>query len=225
MTGVSAAALAKRYPVLYHMAWDGSWPSILQHGLLSTSTLLDRLGMLGAARQEIESLHRPDSVPVRNGAMSVVFRDQKPMGDSGLQRCLQGGLKPADWYRMLNQFVFFWVTQERLMKLLDARAYRGQSSVVITLETSRLLAKHQADVVLSPINSGCTKPFPHPRGPDTFQPLHQYPFDALVKKRGRSGEPVVELAVRGGVPNVSDIAELVQEYKLLKPVKTLWRRP
>jgi hypothetical protein len=33
--------LASRYPVLFHMAEDGSWESIRERGLLSTSALLD----------------------------------------------------------------------------------------------------------------------------------------------------------------------------------------
>ena len=36
--------LWQQYPVLYHIAWGGSWPSIKEHGLLSTKALLRSYG-------------------------------------------------------------------------------------------------------------------------------------------------------------------------------------
>jgi hypothetical protein len=44
--------------VLYHMAEDGSWESIRQIGLLSTSALLDRFEVEGERRYAIESTRR-----------------------------------------------------------------------------------------------------------------------------------------------------------------------
>ena len=32
--------LSDNYPVLYHIAWGGSWPSIRENGLLSSKALL-----------------------------------------------------------------------------------------------------------------------------------------------------------------------------------------
>ena len=46
------------------------------------------------------------------------------MSDAGLYKCLCDGLTPREWYRMLNSKVFFWVTRERLEKMLNARAYK-----------------------------------------------------------------------------------------------------
>ncbi len=33
--------LVTRYPRLFHIAWEGNWPSIREHGLLSARALLD----------------------------------------------------------------------------------------------------------------------------------------------------------------------------------------
>ena len=52
---MDAAGLASMYPRLYHMAEEGSWPSIRRHGLLSTSALLDRCLVSGRRRAGIES--------------------------------------------------------------------------------------------------------------------------------------------------------------------------
>jgi hypothetical protein len=47
--------LASRYPVLFHMAEDGSWESIRERGLLSTSALLDLFEVEAEERFAIES--------------------------------------------------------------------------------------------------------------------------------------------------------------------------
>jgi hypothetical protein len=60
---------------------------------------------------------------------TAVIRDQKPMSDGGLVRALQDGLKPRDWYRILNKKVFFWLTRERLETLVNAREYREEPAV------------------------------------------------------------------------------------------------
>ena len=54
--------LASRYPVLFHMAEDGSWESIRARGLLSTSALLDLFEVEGELRLAIESARRPEMV-------------------------------------------------------------------------------------------------------------------------------------------------------------------
>jgi hypothetical protein len=56
-----------------------------------------------------------------------------------------------------------------------------------------MVARHQERIVLSPMNSGCTKPYPHPRGLGTFLPIEEYPYDVWVARR-RGREPLVEVA-------------------------------
>lgn len=190
------------------MAADGSWQSIRLHGLLSTSALLDLFQVEGEARNRIEAQHRPEYIRITHSFYGEAWiRDQKPMDDSGLRRALKDGLKPEDWYRLLNQRVFFWVTTERLERLIHARAYRDRPHLVLSVNTASLLAAHADHVSLSPMNSGATKPFPHARGLDTFLPLTEYPFE---ERRRRSGEPIVELAVTGGVPHIAGMVRRVE---------------
>ena len=58
--------LIEQYPKLYHMAEAGSWPLILNHGLLSTSALLDLLECPPDQQELIESRHRPEKVHLHN---------------------------------------------------------------------------------------------------------------------------------------------------------------
>jgi hypothetical protein len=108
----------------------GSWPGIERHGLRSTTALLDLFEVAGSDRERIESQHRPESETIHHPRYgTAVIRDQKPMSDGGLVRALQDGLKPRDWYRILNKKVFFWLTRERLETLVNAREYREEPAV------------------------------------------------------------------------------------------------
>ena len=155
------------YPFLYHMAEPGTWPSIRTLGLLSTSALLDLCGIVGEERWTVESQHRPIAVSLpceKYG--TVVLRDQKPMSDAALLRCLTHGMAPADWYQCLNRKVFFWVNEKRLNGML--RAYSGREHLVLIVDANKLLNRPSLSVTLSPINSGNTRRKPGPRGRDTF---------------------------------------------------------
>ena len=203
VTDAELAELLQDCPTLYHMAERGSWPSIRQHGLLSTSALLDLYGKHGAERAAVEGQRRPGPVAMEHRAFGrAVIRDQRPMDDAGLTRCLTDGLRPEDWYRMLNGKVFFWLTRARLLRLLNAAPYRNAEHDVLELEAAPLVAAYRDAMTLSPINSGTTMRFPAARGLATFLSIGEYPYAHWRTKRSR-GERVVELAVAGGVPDVA----------------------
>jgi hypothetical protein len=206
------------------MAEDGSWDSISKQGLLSTSALLDLYEVGGGKRRVIESQHRADSIKIsRSGLPDAVIRDQKPMSDSALEKCLTDGITPSQWYEILNEKVFFWLSQRRLRRLLGARAYRDFPQTVLTLDTESLVKAHSKRVLLSPINSGSTIMKPQPRGKDTFRSIEDYPFDYWRKKRARRNA-VVELVVPGGVKDIMDHVIAVHRVVETKPAE-IWRRP
>ena len=195
--------LIEKYPYLYHMAEKNSWSKISKQGLLSTSALLDLYEYDGAQRIQIEASLRPANVVIRHKQYGeAVIRDQHPMSDKGLQRCLSDGLTPTQWYKLLNERVFFWVTEERLIRLLSAGHYASAEHDVLVLDTAKIVKDYEKKITLCPMNSGCTKPFPHPRGKDTFLPIAKYPWEHWLEKRGRKGETVVEVAVIGSLQNV-----------------------
>lgn len=211
-------------PTLYHMAERGSWLSIKTHGLMSTSALLDSYDIAGSRRTDIEARRRSASVTLNQaGRDSAIVRDQLPMDDKGLQRCLLDGLSPEAWYRLLNSKVFFWLTRERLIRLLNAGTYRMHEHDVLELDARSLLNACAMQISLCPINSGCTKPFPHPRGNSTFLRLAEYPYASWKTKRKR-GERVVELAVDYAVPDVAKYVERVVRMKGAQELGLLWQR-
>ena len=207
------------------MAERGSWPSIQRHGLLSTSALLDLYGVRGPERDAVEAQWRPGGVVLSHPALGrAVVRDQKPMDDASLRRCLDDGLEPADWYRLLNSRVFFWLSPARLHRLLGARAYRDTSHEVLHLDTAPLVAAYRDAITLSPINSGATRPFGVLRGLSTFLTVAAYPY-AQRRATRPAWDRVVELAVSGGVPDVSRFVRRVALMHGDEEVGTVWKRP
>ena len=222
MTPQELDELLSDCPVLYHMAEHGSWPSIRERGLLSTTALLDLYEVDGEDRTRIEAQRRPCGVPLVHAKLPrAVIRDQIPMDDTGLLRCLPAHISPSDWYRVLNKKVFFWLTRDRLLRLIGAGAYREKAHDVIQLEARSLVSAYRKKVWLCPMNSGCTKPMPHPRDEGTFLRIADYPYSMWRTKR-KKGERVVELAIDYAVPNISDFVTRVVEMRGSRELRTLY---
>lgn len=190
---MSPEDLVYRFPFLYHVAADGSWPSISRHGLMSTTALLDIWACNAEAREELETRRRPKSVSLRHSIYgTAVVRDQHPMSDAALSKCLTG-MSLSDWYRLLNGQVFFWVKPQSMRAMVNA--YPTNYHCVLTVNTNELLARHFAKVRLSSINSGSTQRRPAVRGRATFRPISGY---------DPSG-PVHELTVAYSVPDIKEL--------------------
>lgn len=216
--------LIRTLPRVYHMAYVDAWDGIQRHGLLSTTALLDLFEVNGEKRHAIESCRRPENVIIEHAVHGrAIIRDNKPMDDHGLRRALQG-ITPKEWYELLNRRVFFWLSEQRLTTLLSAKAYRGAHHCVLTVSTRSLVERHSDRIWLCPINSGTTKPMPHPRGRDAFQRIHQYPFEHWCQKRGSPHKAIVELAVDYAVPDIVQLVDRVAIHDTNGFVREVWRR-
>ena len=202
--------LWRTYPRLYHIAWGGSWPNIRKHGLLSSKALLR---LYGKSADEIATLtrcRRPHWVPIEcPGRPSAVLRDQKPLTDAGLRIALDGKAEPCEWYDLINSMVFFWPTKNRLKTMISASAYEQVRHDVLVVDTRELVRLAREDIRLSRMNSGSTKPFPHPRDMTLFKSFSDYPFESRRKKYGKANA-VAEVCVLNGVKL---IAEAVLDVK------------
>jgi hypothetical protein len=205
--------LVARNPRLFHMAEAGSWPSIEVHGLLSTTALFDLFEVNGAERQALEAARRPRSATLEHPEHgTAVVRDQIPLNPTILARCLVG-MTPGEWCQTLNRRVFFWLTEERLSRLLAARAYRDRPHDVLTVDTASLVAAHESEITLAHLNTGTTVFRAPERGPDTFQPIATY---------GR--RDVVELAVDYSVPDIAAHTLRVESRQGADVIAALWQR-
>jgi hypothetical protein len=196
--------IAERYPVLYHMAEVGSWPSVQDRGLLSTSALLDLFEITGAGREAIELRRRPESVAIEHPVHGTAWiRDNKPINETVLRRTLVG-MTEEEWYRTLNGRVFFWLSEDRLDRLRNAPPYASRPHDILTIDTEALLDRHVDRVELAHLNSGAVHPAAdYPRGAGTFQPIDRYPWQERLGVA--PSEPIVELTVLYAVPDIRDL--------------------
>ena len=189
--------------------------------MLSTSALLDKFEVTGDAREAIESRHRPKSVEISHPKFgTVTIRDQKPMSESALLKCL-AGTTPREWYELLNRRCFFWVTLSRVLTLLGARAYKNHSHDVLTIDTSALVERYAAQITLSPINSGSTVYNPQPRGLNLFRSFAEFPYEARRKYGERA---IAELSVEYSVPDLRDFVIRVERRAGTATSKILYER-
>ena len=195
--------LAERHPRLFHVTTPGAWPLIKRYGLLPTAALLELFGVEPVRRDALVSRRRPASVPVHHPSLGeAMITDNVPLSEAALARCLDDGLSPSDWLRMLNARVFFWVDRGRLDGLLNARLNRGRAREVLTFETLSLARAHAERVEISPINSGSTIRKPARRGLATFTPLLATEYREWQRRRG-ARDTIVEVTVVGGVPDAA----------------------
>lgn len=204
---VEASDLIELCPHLYHVTACDNLGPILQHGLLSVSALLERFEDDDGVRAKRERQHRSGFETLEHPVHGrAILRDQNPLNESMLRRCLLDGLSPEDWYQILNQRVFFWPNCERVETLLRTRGYRSMRHLLIVVRTDRLIAAYSDRIELSPINSGATRSVEHKRGRSTFAALSDYDFDRWRRERRSRKKAVAEIAVRGAVEKLTRIA-------------------
>jgi hypothetical protein len=220
---VNETALIDIFPRLYHVTDGGAWSSVRTQGLLSTSALLDLYGVQGPARSAFESERRSTGMILKgDGLPDVLLRDQSPMSEKALIGCLDG-MTPREWYRSLNAKVFFWTSTRRLQRLLKAKAGRDVAQLVLTIDTRSLVTAHLDRVLLSGMNTGSTIRRPLPRGPSTFLPVAEFPYEERRRTRSPS-DALVELVVEGAVPDIMDHLIAVDEIGPDRRVE-IWRQP
>jgi len=212
--------LIANYPRVYHMAERDTWPSIRQNGLRSTTSVLDWLGVSADLRLQLRSEHRRDKVPVQGQGRTIVLRDQRPMPPRILAESLLNGVTPRQWYETINDKVFFWAAERRLMGLLGAKLYRELEHDVLTLDTRSFAAAHQAKIWLCHMNSGAVVPWKLRRDMTIFKRIADYP----VKRNGSPTKPVVEIVVDGEVLDVADHLVEVRRMKGAEVLGTLYAR-
>ncbi|MCY4304934.1 MAG: hypothetical protein OXC62_09200 [Aestuariivita sp.] len=201
--------LAEFYPRLFHMAWQGSWENIRKYGLLSTQALVELYKLSPGQNCRLLQNHRPKWVEIScDGLGTATVRDQKPMSDKGMCTAL-GVNDPRPWYELLNSMVFFWSTKERLRTMMNAQAYVGMTHDLLVVDTAKLIDRHCDKIRLSRMNSGATKPVPHPRDLNLFKTFEEFSFDDYRKRRGVKNA-IAEVCV---INQVRDIKDLVVDVR------------
>lgn len=213
--------LAEKHQYLYHTTDPENWRGILNHGLLSTNCLLNLFGKSDADREKFIQRRREKSEYLwRADLGTAVITDNIPMHDGKLANCLDDGLVPSQWYKKLNQRVFFWTNEKNLHTLLGAKAFRGRERLVLVFRTMELAKAYHQQMELSPINSGATLFEPARRGCKTFSPLGVYDFKTWSMLHGKkSPASIKEVTI---TDEIRDIHDLIDRAYTIKDGKT-WK--
>ena len=155
-------------PSLYHVADARGWPSIQQHGLLTTASILRRWEIdSNIAEAALTQIRHEPLGPLEHVDMGTAWiRDQNKMTEKGLSKALSDGTNVADWCTMLNRQVFLFPNRAAAEKLLDA--YRPHPQVIIALRTASLVEAYGTLLRLTRINTGSTTRAPAGRGEHSF---------------------------------------------------------
>ena len=226
MTPQELDKLIAEHPVLYHLTWRGAWPSIMEHGLLSTNALLDR-GDKSLDKEDGTGYHRrSECVSVeskKSGSvpLKATIRDQKTVDDTRLSNYLEPtGMSMEDWYRRQNARVFFFMTKESpkggkergLVALAQKYERNDMMQDMIVVCTKSLINAHYHKIDLSHYNSGYNlndQRFPENatrgrRHDFLFLRIENYPYRRKDNKDKVHYHKVKELTVVGGVPDIRD---------------------
>lgn len=179
--------------LLYHLAEACTVPSILKHGLLSTARLLHLAGVDEPKRTVLLRGHRRENLCLSE---TIIIRDQRPMPPAALARALDGGLEPADWYELLNGFVFLWPDRDRMER--QRRACGSRPQFVLTFDAAALLDRFGMEAFVSPINSGNARRNAVRRDRDTLVPYRTWLKQGWPT--GQRARPPAEFLFRCRVP-------------------------
>jgi hypothetical protein len=216
--------LARYYPRLYHMAEDGAWDSIRRQGLMSTASLVELFQIPEPQRSRLLTQHRPESVTLTHPLHgTVVIRDQKPLHLAKLEQLLID-MTVSEWIELVNSFVFFWLHPHRVSTLLNARAYRDRSHLVLTLDTQGIIRAYMSQIRLAHLNTGATPYYRGPRGSSTFKSIADFPHPR-PRSLDKPPRRAVELAIPGAVPDVLEHTLRVERRQDGMVLDTLFARP
>ena len=228
--------LTVAYPRLYHLTARRYWKSILEHGLLSAIDLaaecgFDRDEIIGRRRATCRHVNAPKS------SLKAVIRDQVPMNVDKLLRYIdhQGNRITLErWLERQSERVFFFVSEAAAGRMAAKYEALGHPQDMFVVNADSLVNEHLEDIGLSAYNSGFNRtdrrnPADHPSWyklhHEMFMPIADYPYKIWQSRRRKSkGEPVVELTVRGCVPDMRKHTEKVVEMNKGKADKTVYQR-
>jgi hypothetical protein len=194
-------AMPRTIERVYHLVDTRNWVLIQEHGLMSTRRLME---ISGEPREALRR-HRTTEQRLLGGA---VIRDQRPMPPQALKRCLKSGLRPEDWFELINSKVFFWLDHKRLNR--QRLACGSAPQIALVIDAIRLLDTYGAQASVSPINTGNAMRAPAPRNRSTFVPYQRWLVDGWthedipgIPRRAVNHRPV-ELTVDCVIPDIMD---------------------
>ena len=177
--------LTNKREFLYHLTSSENLRLILAVGKIYSTTHLIRNSDLSEQDQEVVlRRRRPDHYFLGEGDDRIMIRDQGPISEKALSKCLTNGIQVGDFLKHLNDRVFFWPNLSRLR--IHYGRYELEQPSIIRLRSEDVIALNEERLRLCQWNSGATRPIPYydgkppPRGIESFMKVED--FDLPIGK-------------------------------------------
>lgn len=166
----------KERPYLYHLTSKENAEHIIAQRRLYSANELIKMSK-DRAHLPVQRKRRVGHYELIIDGNTYFLRDQRPISEKALAKCLTNGWSVSDFLFHLNSRVFMWPTLERLWRHFNR--YEAEKPVIFRFPTKELLAAN-AHPEFCRLNSGATRANsylggkPPARGPQTFLPAKQF---------------------------------------------------
>lgn len=157
-------------PFLYHLtSQENAKRIITQKKLYSTNKLIDLSG--NPDYQRVKRERRIGHKEIIINKESYFLRDQRPISELALSKCLTHNWKVEDFLAYLNNRVFMWPTLDRLWRHYDR--YAAERPIIFRFSTNQIIELNN-HAMFCRLNSGATRANSYlggkapERGPNTF---------------------------------------------------------
>jgi hypothetical protein len=165
-------------PFLYHLTCNENAENIIKsRELFSANELIQRTA--NEQYWPISRQRRAEHVLIVLDRQPIYLRDQRPISEKNLAKCLTDNWKVPDFIEFLNDRVFMWPSISRLSSHYNR--YEREKPVILRFSTEKLINANK-HVKFCRLNSGATRSnsylrgAPPARGPQSFLPADQFNF-------------------------------------------------
>ncbi|WP_156123703.1 hypothetical protein [Flavihumibacter sp. ZG627] len=163
-------------PYLYHLtSKENAKKIVAQKKLYSTNRLIDLSDNPDYLKLKRERRIGHKEILIKTE--SYFLRDQRPISELALSKCLTHKWGVADFLEHLNERVFMWPTLDRLWRHYDR--YAGENPVIFRFSSKEIIGLNN-HAKFCRLNSGATRANSYlggkapERGPDTFLSAKHY---------------------------------------------------
>lgn len=138
---------------MYHLTASSNVASIVERReLLSAKRVAETVGLENIS--DFVRTRRPHHVVLESAGRAFHVRDQRPISERALAKCLSNGMTVGDYLELLNERIFFWATTDRLNR--HYVRYRDEKPTILRFKTADIISLN-SNVELCRLNSGATR--------------------------------------------------------------------
>ncbi|MFT4155199.1 DUF7002 family protein [Parafilimonas sp.] len=166
----------EKRPYLYHLTSNSNAKLIIAEKRLYSANELIKMSK-DKQHLPVQRKKRTNHYPLFINGNTYSLRDQKPISEKALTKCLTDGWEVGDFLYHLNERVFMWPTLDRLWRHFNR--YKEEKPIIFQFPTKDILNLNP-HFLFCRLNSGATRANsylggkPPTRGKQTFLPADQF---------------------------------------------------